>query len=77
MMVNGYAILNLPKIMYLPTLVPYAETVGKSSGNVASLSFVLSRELFAKICRAERAASKGVDSLMNELIRNLRNNILN
>ena len=60
MMVNGYAVLKLPKIIYLPTLVPYAETTGKSSVNVASLSFVLLRELFAKICRAETAASKGI-----------------
>ena len=44
MMVNGYAVLKLPKIMYLPTLVPYAETIGKSSVNVASLSFVLFAE---------------------------------
>lgn len=62
MTVNGYALLKLPKIMYLPTLAPYAEavpTLGKSSGRVAFLSFVLSRELFAKICRAERAAWNG------------------
>ena len=59
-MVSEYVGLKLPKLMNLPRSVPCAEIVKKSSRNVTLLTLVLSRELFAKICRAETAGSKSV-----------------
>ena len=69
MMVNKYAELKLPKFMYLPTSVPCAKLVEKWWGNVTCVSLVLSRELFAKICRAELVAIKVVlDGQLTKII---------